>query len=271
MRPLTALLPLLLATATALRAHPEIEAGLARLNALIAADPRDATLYLERGELYARHQEWVQAEANYLAASELAPRHAGVARARGALALDQQRPAEARGFLDEALRLDPADATSRILRARALVASGRKSEALADYDLALAAIRAPSPDLILERAALLEPAAAVSAIDEAIVRIGPVPALELRALSLEEKAGRVDAALNRLDRLTLAAERKETWLRRRGDLLRRAGRDAEARGAYSAALQAIASLPAWLSESPELENLAKELATLSAPRPSSSP
>ena len=69
----------------------------------------------------------------------------------------------------------------------------------------------------------------------------------------------------------LAAERKETWLRRRGDLLRRAGRETEARAAYSAALKAIASLPAWLRESPELENLAKELATLSAPRPSSSP
>ena len=271
MRPLTALLPLLLATAAALPAHPEIEAGLSRLNTLIAADPRDAELYLERGELYSRHQEWVQAEANYLTASELAPRHAGVARARGALALERQRAAEAKALLDEAVLLEPSDASSRILRARALTALGNRSGALADYDAALAAVRSPSPDLILERAALLEPAAAIRAIDDAIARIGPVPALELRALALEEHAGRVDSALERIDRLTLSAERKETWLRRRGDLLRRAGRETEARAAYSAALKAIASLPAWLRESPELENLAKELATLSAPRPSSSP
>jgi tetratricopeptide (TPR) repeat protein len=254
-----------------LHAHPEIEAGLSRLNALIAANPRDASLFLERGELYARHREWVQAEANYLAAAEIAPRHAGVFKARGALALEQGKPAEAKAFLDDALRLDPADTSSRILRARALGALREKSAALADYDLAFAAVRTPSPDLILERAALLEPAAAVRVLDEAIARIGPVPSLELRALALEEQAGRVDTALARLDRLTRAAERKETWLRRRGDLLLRAGRAAEARAAYSDALAAIASLPAWLRESPELENLAKELATLSAPRPSSSP
>ena len=119
--------------------------------------------------------------------------------------------------------------------------------------------------------AVLTRTLAALAADDAIARIGPVPALELRALALEEQSGRVDAALNRLDRLTLAAERRETWLRRRGDLLRRAGREDAARAAYSAALHAIASLPTWLRESPELENLAKELATLSVPHPSSSP
>lgn len=271
MRPSTAFLPLLLLATVPLRAHPEIEAGLSRLNALIASDPRDANLYLERGELYARHREWVQAEANYLAAAEIAPHHAGVFRARGALALEQGKPAEAKEFTGESLRLEPGDASCRILRARALAALGEKSAALADYDLAFAAVRTPSPDLILERAALLDPAIAVRALDEAMERIGPVPALALRALALEEKEGRVDAALTRLDHLTHAAERKETWLRRRGDMLLRAGRAAEARAAYSAALAAIGSQPAWLRESPELENLARELATLSAPHPSSSP
>ena len=270
MRLSNAFLPLLLATIV-VRAHPEIEGALTRVNALIAADPRDAALYLERGELYARHREWIHAEANYLAAAEIAPHAPGIHRARGALSLKQQRPAEAKGLLDEAIRLDPGDIPARILRARARAALGEKSAALADYDLALAAARTPSPDLILERVALLEPAAAVRALDDAIAGLGPVPALELRALALEEKAGRVDAGLARLERLTAAAERKETWLRRRGDLLLRAGRTAEARAAYSAALAAIASLPAWLRESPELETLAKELATLSASRPSSSP
>lgn len=40
---------LVVLAATALRAHPEIEAGLARLNAALATQPGNADLYLERG------------------------------------------------------------------------------------------------------------------------------------------------------------------------------------------------------------------------------
>ena len=264
--------PALLALATAAAcAHPEIEAGLARLNAALAAEPRNADLLLERGELYTRHEEWIQAEANYLAAFELAPRHPGIARARGALSLARGRPAEALPFLEQARDLDPEEPTTRILRARALVKMGRTSEAGDEYDHVLRRLRSPSPDLFLERASLLEPADALQVLEGALNRTGPVPALELRALALEESLARTDAALARIDRLTAAAERKEAWLRRRGDVLLRAGRAKEAREAYGAALAALAALPDWLRESPESVNLAKELATLSHPAPSSPP
>jgi tetratricopeptide (TPR) repeat protein len=264
--------PALLAlTATTAPAHPEIEAGLARLNSALAAEPRNAELLLERGELYARHEEWLHAEANYLAAAEITPRHAGIARARGALALAQNRPAEALPLLDQARALDPQDPSTRILRARALRKLERNDEAGTEYDHVLGQLRSPSPSLVLERAALLAPADALKVLNDAISRLGPVPALELRALALEEALGRIDAALARLDRLTAAAERKETWFRRRGDVLLRAGRPPEARTAYAAALAALGALPDWLRDSPESASLTQELATLSHPAPSSPP
>lgn len=261
---------LVVLVATALRAHPEIEAGLARLNTAVATQPGNADLYLERGELYARHEEWFHAEANYLTAAELAPRHARIFRARGALALARRLPAEALSFLNEARDLDPADLSTRILRARALRQLGRNVESGEELDHVLRQSRSPSPDLILERAALLSPPESLRMLDGFLSRTGPVPALEMRALSLEESLGRIDAALARLDRLTAAAERKEAWLRRRGDILRRTGRETEARAAYTAALTAVSSLPPWLRESPESAALANELATL-ARSPSSSP
>lgn len=262
---------LVVLAATALRAHPEIEAGLARLNAALATQPGNADLYLERGELYARHEEWIHAEANFLAAAELAPRHAGILRARGALALARRRPTEALPLFNEARDLDPADLSTRILRARALRQLDRIGEAGEEFDYVLRQSRTPSPDLILERAAMLTPPEALRLLEGALARTGPVPALELRALALEETLGRIDDALARLERLTAAAERKETWLRRRGDLLRRSGRESEARAAFAAALAALGSLPDWLRESPESATLAKELATLSHPQPSSPP
>ena len=64
----TNLFVLALLSATPAGAHPEIQDALERLTTALAATPNEASLYLERGELYARHDDWPAAEANYLAA-----------------------------------------------------------------------------------------------------------------------------------------------------------------------------------------------------------
>lgn len=258
------------AAAPGLHAHPEIEAALARINACLAATPQDPALLLERGELYARHDDWISAEANYLKAAELAPGHPGLARARGALALARNDPAEARRLLDFAIARQPDDAASLLLRARAHAALKDRRAAVADLDAMLARITAPSPELFLEKAALLEPGEAIRCLDAAVGRIGPAVSLLLRAAALEESLGRIDDAAARLDRIAGQSERPESWLERRGDLLTRAGRRAEARTAYAAALAAIARLPAWLRESPETASTACRLATLVDSVPQSS-
>ncbi|MBL9199871.1 MAG: hypothetical protein JNL39_05150, partial [Opitutaceae bacterium] len=134
------------------------------------------------------------------------------------------------------------------------------------FDAALALLAAPPPELMLERAALLPPAAALRTLEEAIARLGSIVTLHQRALALEEATGRIDDAAARLARLAAESERPENWHRRRGDLLARAGRAAEARSAYAAGLDAIAALPAWLRASPDTVRLAAELAQLAAPR-----
>jgi tetratricopeptide (TPR) repeat protein len=243
--------------------HPEIEAALARLNAQIAAAPADASLFLERGELYARHHDWVSAEANYLLAAELAPSLPRLDRARGALALATRALHEARGHFDRALDLDPRDAEALILRSRTRAAFDDRAGALADLEASLALLPNPRPELFLERAALLPTsAAAVRSLDAAMIRIGPAHTLQLRALEIEESTGDFDAALARLERVVAHSERRETWLKRRGDLLMRAGRIAEARQAYTNALAAIAALPEWLRESPATARLLAELTRL---------
>ena len=77
-----------------------------------------------------------------------------------------------------------------------------------------------------------------------MARLGPVPALQMFAIELELKRGRVDAALLRLDKVAAQSPRKETSLARRGEILMQAERRNEARAAYAAALAAIEALPA---------------------------
>ncbi|MDP3070055.1 MAG: tetratricopeptide repeat protein [Opitutaceae bacterium] len=253
--------------AATLAAHPEIEEALTRLNAAIAAQPANAELYLQRGELYSRHEDWVSAEANFLLAAELSPRLPRLAQARGALELSAGRPQDAVALLDTALALDPTDAAALVLRARAHRALKAHAAALADLDTAIAQLAQPPPELFIERAALLPPAEAIRGLDEGIARLGPVVTLHLRAVALEESLGRVDAAAARFLHLAATSERPEGWHKRRGDLLARAGRKADARTAYAAALAAIAALPPWLRTSPDTARLTAELTDQAAARP----
>jgi len=80
-------------------------------------------------------------------------------------------------------------------------------------------------------------------LDEGINKLGPVVTLQLAAIDLELRRKNYDAALTRLDQITAKSERKEAWLVKRGEILKLAGRDDEARTAFNAALVAIEALP----------------------------
>ncbi len=245
-------------------AHPELEDALARINAQISAAPSDAELYLSRGELYAQHSQGTQAEANFLRAAELNPDLPRLDQVRGKLALDRREFREAVVLLTRALAREPKDIIARIYRARANRALNNHPAALADYREAFSRLPAVRPELLLEYAGVLPPADAVRQIDESIAQTGPVPALVSRALELELALGRTEAALQRLDRIATTSERKEAWLKRRGDILAAVGRTREAAAAYLAARDALATLPAWLRESPETANLSAELDRLTS-------
>jgi tetratricopeptide (TPR) repeat protein len=249
-----------------LAAHPEIEEALARLNLLLAAAPENAALYLQRGELYARHDDPLTAEANFLRAAELDPREPGLAKARGALALARGDFKPAEDHLTISLTDDPRDAEALVLRSCVRAKLHRRQAALADLDAALALLSLPPPDLYLERAALLNSAAeSIEALDAGLARLGPVPALLEQALRLEESAGLTDAAVARIDRVIAESDRPEIWLKRRGDVLQHAGRQAEAVAAYAAARQHIAELPSWLQNSPATSHLLAEITAAALP------
>ena len=106
-----------------------------------------------------------------------------------------------------------------------------------------------SPELYLESAEVLREAGregeAVAVLDEGMARLGRLGTLAAMALDLEIALGRTEAALRRVDALIAAAPRKEGALYRRGAILEKAGRVAEARAAYELALAAIAAVPEY--------------------------
>ncbi len=237
---------------SSVRAHPDLERQIADVTTRLELAPRDAELYLHRAELYRVHRDWPAAEADYARARRLQPRLAIVDFYLGRMKLEADRPKEAKKALDRFLSREPDHARARIARARALVKLGDPLAAVADYTRALAGFdedQRPEPEVYLERARALAALgdahadAALRGLDEGLARLGQPVTLQLYAIEIEVERGRHDAALERLQAIADSAERQESWLVRRAEILEGAGRVGEARDAYASALAAVAALP----------------------------
>jgi predicted Zn-dependent protease len=235
---------LTLCVASVLSAHGDLHEQIAAASRAIARQPRDAALYLARGELYRAHHDATPALADYATALRLNPTLDAAHLARGRLLMEANRAAEALPDLDRFLARRPDHADALVVRARARAAVGDAPHARADYDRALSL--APNPDWFIERARLVRPsagpAAAIDGLDEGLARLGPLLTLTLEAIDCELSLGHHDAALARLDRLVAASGPHPQWTLQRADILLAAGREKDARDAFSTALDEIDAL-----------------------------
>lgn len=230
------------------RAHEGVDEHIVAITAKIKRDPKNASLYLQRGELYRLHRNWTRAAADYDRASRLQPTLTIVDLARGVMLFESGRSQRAKLVLDRFLRQQPAHVEGLITRARVLAKLRLRLEAAHDFTRAMTLSQRPEPELYLERAQVLAGdkryvPEALRGLDEGIKQLGPLVTLELAAIDIELRRKNYDAALTRLDLITAQSERKEMWLVRRGEILKAAGRNEEAHVAFNAALVAIESLP----------------------------
>ncbi len=244
------------------QAHDGLHEQILAMTAKIKRDPKNASLYLQRGELHRLHREWTRAAADYDRAARLQPDLTIVDLARGKMLFEAGRLQRAKLTLDRFLSHQPRHYEGLLTRARVLAKIGSRSDAIKDFSqvLALAESSTPDPELYLERAQVtagdeVRIAEALSGLDEGIKRLGPLVTLQLAAVDLELRRQNYDGALSRLDLIAAQSERKETWLVRRGEILKLAGRDEEARAAFNAALVAIESLPAARRQSRDITAL----------------
>jgi len=227
-------------------AHEGLHEQIAAITAKIKRDPKNASLYLQRGELHRLHRDWNRAAADYDRAARLQSNLAIVDVARGKMLFDSGRFQRAKLVLDRFLAHQPNHFDAVMTRARVLAKLGSTAAAVNDFTRAIA--QSPDTELYLERAETINRHGkhideALSGLDEGIKRLGPVVSLQLPAIELELRRQNYDGALSRLDLIAAQSERKEAWLVRRGEILKLAGRDEDARAAFNAALVAIESLP----------------------------
>jgi tetratricopeptide (TPR) repeat protein len=242
------LLALLLPTALAL-AHGTFHDRLANLTAKLSAQPDDSTLRYQLAALYCEHEQPTEALAELarIEASDAAGNQLPIDYLRGMCLRLAGRFAEALAALDQYIAAHPTNSAAHLQRARVQIALGQPAAALADYRTALRLAERPEPDLVQECADALAQAGltdeAVRVLDAALLQLGAVPSLALRALDLEARSGRYDSALSRIDVLQQTAPRPEPWMAKRATLLAQAGRKEAARQAWSVLSAHLAALP----------------------------
>lgn len=227
-------------------AHGDVHLRINQLTQQIAQTPSNAVLFVQRADLYRMDQDFTNALADLNSAARLDPTMARVDFCLGRVQLEANRPQAALAPLDKYLAHKPKDPEAFTARARVLVKLGSYKAATDDYTEAIA-LSTANPELFIERAEawrLLGRAdEAVRGLDEGIRKMGPLVTLELPAIDLEVSLKRYDAAVARIDTVTARLQRKETWLFRRAEILRQAGREADAKNNYREALAAIDRLP----------------------------
>jgi len=228
-------------------AHEDRDATLTRLDDAIAATPSDPELWRSRAVLERRRGGFVRAHADLTQAVDLGLDRTLAQRDRGLIWLEERRFGDAEASLRSARAQSPQDPSIVLAHSRALAGLERWREAADSYAALVAIAPAASPDVQLERIHATEAAGGPDAMadalrvtETALAALGSVPALEQATLDLEVRAGLVDTALARLDRLAGSGVlARDALLLQRAEILERAGRQQAARDAYAEALAAL--------------------------------
>jgi tetratricopeptide (TPR) repeat protein len=228
--------------------HEDLLVQIARLTRQIEQQPDRAALYFRRGELHRLHEDWAAAREDLERARALDGELTAADLALGRACNGAGDFRGAREALDRFLSRRPDHAEGLIERARARARLGDPSGGVEDYTKAISRMEEPWAANYIERSELLRSAGRIDegirGLEEGLRKVGPAVPILLALLDLELEAGRIDAALGRVDAIAASADRKDLWRVRRGEILAQAGRTREAEQAYALAVASIEALPA---------------------------
>lgn len=211
------LLVALLALPAVVFAHPELQEQIDLVSAQIEADAGNACLYLKRGNLHRRHQDWEAAYRDFGRARELDPDLPDVDWLEGRTLVDAGRYREGERLLNGYLETAPESASALQTRARARSSLGRHLEAAADYGSAIEHAEHPSPGLFDFQARELAAAGpehfpeATTVVTAGLARFpGEVSLLGLRT-DFALAAGEAAISRQQLDQLKPGLETLPQW------------------------------------------------------------
>jgi tetratricopeptide (TPR) repeat protein len=129
------------------RAHPDLLAQIELLGDRLRADPANAQLLLQRGDLHRRHQDYKAATRDLAAARRAAPQEPLLDLYEGRLHLETGDAEKAASLLERYLSREPEHALAWRLHGEALATAGRFQPAAASFGSAIRFSAHPGPEL----------------------------------------------------------------------------------------------------------------------------
>jgi len=227
---LAALVPLI---AAPVLAHPGAEDQLHHLNQQITQHPNQQKLFIKRGALLSRLGQYNKAQADFARAQSLGTPER-VMFELGVHYYRTQQLVQAKSSFDRSLQHFPNYLPALEYRAKVHRDTGNYASALQDFTafLALSPYSNPGQFLSVAKMIIQEESnieAALLIIDQGMERLGVTPQLQNYAISLELKANRTDAAIERHQLLAPSARVSPGWQLTMARLLISAKRSEEAK------------------------------------------
>jgi predicted Zn-dependent protease len=246
-------------------AHAEIHEMIEALDRQIEKNPDTIKLYLMRSRLHADHHDFKKALADLAVAEKFDPKAASYPLLRATVLFESGKPDAAHSMLKGWLETHPDDSDGWILKARILDSQGSGDASADAWCKGLTYCSKPTPELIFQHADAHQKcndlSAALCAIDSGLSKLGPILALQQRAIELELEQGLFDQALKRVDTMLQNRTNPGVLYFTRARILEAAGRSDEAEKDWKAGLAWLEQLPPGARNLPM--NLAlKEEATL---------
>lgn len=160
-------------------AHPALETRISDLSGAINLSPDSAGLYVRRGLLHARHGDRYLAKQDFEAAQVLTD-SPEVQVALGNLYLSEDDPERASEYFAEAIEMSDEYPSAWLGQAKTAVALGAYEFALVSYRTYFQVTDNPQPGYLAAAVRDIAPynrEAAIALVNDALERLGPVPAL----------------------------------------------------------------------------------------------
>ncbi len=226
---LLALLAFFCAPAGPAAAHGSLHEAIGRKSRQIEENPGDMLLVFERGMLYQEHGDIGLAMEDFRKVLRQEPAYYVCHLPLAQLCRDSGLLREALFHINYFLEQEPDNPFGYETRASVWQREGHNEQAVADLRrmIALKNDNAIRPDdyfrladaLLAARPGQYGPA--IAALEEGLQRLGDVVSLQSRLASLEMEAGQYAAALARIDRIMEPMARKDSWLAKRTEVIRR--------------------------------------------------
>lgn len=229
--------------------HGDSHKRIAEINIALLEDPNNAMLYFKRACLYLDHNELTKALYDFDKSTELNPELLITYLRRTEVFYKLELYDEALKEVNHYLNSETEKMEYAYLyRARTFAKLKRIDKSVHNYKKVLETNIPELPEVYHELADVfleVEPISYLNALEclqQGIEKFGDIQSFHSRIIELHILSGNNDAALVHLDEQITKMTRKETWYKRKADLLVKMNRISEAKSEYQLALNAISLL-----------------------------